>query len=125
MRRQLQKFLPVFLIALMVQILAPIAASWSSVMALADPLGSAEICLSHAGPPASSGDQGADHSAYHGLCSICCAAQAGPALDLPNQAVVVVPHRLPLLVVWRDEASERAAVPTGTNTQARAPPHMS
>jgi hypothetical protein len=124
MRRQLQKFLPVFLIALMVQILAPIAASWTAAIALAAPPGSAEICLSHAGPPASD-EQGTDPSAYHGLCSICCAAQAGPVLDTPNQAVVAVPRRLALPVVWRGEASGPAAVPTGSNTQARAPPHMS
>jgi len=124
MRRQLQKFLPVFLIALVVQSLAPIAASWTAAIALADPLGSAEICVSHAGTPESD-DRGADHRAYHGLCSICCAAQLGSALDTPNRTEVAAPQRLPARVVWRNGAPEWGVAYTGSNTQARAPPRMS
>jgi hypothetical protein len=38
MRSRLQKFLPVVLIALAVQVLAPIAACWAAAIAMSDPL---------------------------------------------------------------------------------------
>ena len=65
MRRQFQKFLPIVLIALAVQILAPIAASWAAAIASFDPLQAAEICHSL---PKSSGqpDPGGDPHAITG-----------------------------------------------------------
>jgi hypothetical protein len=44
MRARLQKYLPIFLIALLVQILAPIGVCWAAAIAASDPLGTAEIC---------------------------------------------------------------------------------
>ena len=44
MRRRLRNFLPIVLIALMVQILAPIAACWAASIAASDPLHAAIIC---------------------------------------------------------------------------------
>ena len=44
MRRRLRKFLPIVLIAVMVQILAPIAACWAASIAASDPLHAAVIC---------------------------------------------------------------------------------
>jgi hypothetical protein len=125
MRRRLQKFLPIFLIALTVQILAPIAAGWTAALAAADPLGTAEICHSNpAALPESAGDQGADHRVHDGLCSICCAAQAGASLDTPQPVAVAIPFSQPTRVVWRDSAPELAPARAGSNAQARAPPHL-
>ena len=39
MRARLQKFLPIVLLALAMQVLAPIAACWAAGQAVADPLG--------------------------------------------------------------------------------------
>lgn len=124
MRRQLQKFLPIFLIALAVQILAPIAVSWTAAVAAADPLGAAGLCLSNPGHLPAASDQGADHRAHDGLCSICCAAQAGASLDTPNSPAVAVSHREPDRVVWREGAPGLAAAHKGSNAQARAPPQL-
>ena len=44
MRRRLQKYLPIILIALMVQILAPVVACWAAAVAASDPLNTAQIC---------------------------------------------------------------------------------
>ena len=44
MRRRLRKFLPVVLIALTVQILAPIGACWAASIAASNPLHAAAIC---------------------------------------------------------------------------------
>ena len=121
MRRQLEKFLPIVLIALAVQILAPIAASWAAATAASDPLQAAEICHSL---PDSSGqtDQGTDRHAHDGACLICCAVHASAALDTPQQAAFCVPYRQTSLVVWRHAAPDASPSRAGSNAQARAPP---
>ena len=57
MRRRLRKFLPVVLIALAVQIFAPIAACWAASIVASDPLGAAAIC--HDNAASSSGQNSA------------------------------------------------------------------
>jgi hypothetical protein len=128
MRRRLQKFLPIVLIALVVQVLAPIAACWAAGIAASDPLGSvlgsAFICHDDAaGSPAQS-DQGGDHRSHNGACSICCIAQAATVVDTPQQMVVTAPYRQPALVVWRDQAPDLPGARAGFIAQARAPPQL-
>ena len=128
MCRRLQKFLPIVLIALVVQILAPIAACWAAGIAASDPLGSALgsafICHDNAaGTPAQS-DQGGDHRSHNGACSICCIAQAATAIDTPQQMAVMAPYRQPALVVWRDQAPDLPGARAGLSAQARAPPQL-
>ena len=67
MRQRLQKFLPIVLIALMVQVLAPIGATWAAAMAADDPVGAAQIC--HSGPIAPlQSDQSGGHRDHGGAC---------------------------------------------------------
>jgi Protein of unknown function (DUF2946) len=123
MRLRLQKFLPIVLIALTVQILAPIGASWAAAMVAADPIGAAEICHSlPAVPDPAQDDQNADHRAHAGACPICCVAQASASLDTPQAAVMAMPYRAAARVVWHDQFSDLARSPIGSNAQARAPP---
>jgi hypothetical protein len=124
MRRQLQKFLPIVLIALAVQIFAPIAASWAAAAAASDPLQAAEIC--HSLPDSSGGtDQGADQHAHDGACLICCAVQASAAVDTPPQIAFPVPYRQTTRVFWRVARADVSHFRTGSNAQARAPPSLS
>jgi hypothetical protein len=122
MRERLQKFLPIVLIALMVQILAPIGASWAAAIAASDPLSTIEIC--HRDPTAntSQSDQGGQHHDHDGACSFCCAAQAGASFDTPQAFAVTTPYRPIALVVWRDHAPAQSGARIGSNAQARAPP---
>ncbi|HLG84185.1 MAG TPA: DUF2946 family protein [Bradyrhizobium sp.] len=121
MRRQLQKFLPIVLIALAVQILAPIASSWAAAIASSDPLQVAEIC--HSLPDGSGRtDQGSDPHAHDGACLICCAVQASAAVDTPEQATLPVPYRLTTPVVWHVAVRTVSPARHRSNTQARAPP---
>jgi hypothetical protein len=124
MRRRLQKFLPIVLIALVVQILAPIAACWAAGIAVSDPLGSAFICHDNSASTPSQSDQGGDHRAHNGACAICCIAQAAAAIDTPQQAAVAAPHNEPEHVVWRDQTPEQPGARAGSNAQARAPPQL-
>jgi hypothetical protein len=122
MRRRLAKFLPIVLIALMVQILAPIGACWAAAFAISDPLLAVEIC--HSDPALASGqtDQGSEQRAHDGACSICCAAQASASFDTPQAVAVAAPYRDVARVVWRDHALGLAPFRTGSNAQARGPP---
>lgn len=124
MRRRLQKFLPIVLIALMVQILAPIAACWAAGIAASDALGSAFICHNNAASAPAQSDQGADHRGHDGACSICCIAQAATAINTPQQVAVTAPYRQPALVVWRDQAPDLPGARGGFSAQARAPPPL-
>jgi len=120
------------LIALVVQILAPITACWAAGIAASDPLGSALgsvlgsafICHDNAaGAPAQS-NQGGDRRGHNGACSICCIAQAATAIDTPQQVAVTAPYRQPALVVWRDQAPDLPGARAGFSAQARAPPQL-
>jgi hypothetical protein len=123
MRRRLRKFLPIVMIALMVQILAPIAACWAAGIAVSDPLAAAVICHDNSAQTNGGSDQTGGHQAHDGSCSLCCTAQAAASADTPH-ATVAVPPRPALRVVWHDAALELPASPAGSHAQARAPPSV-
>jgi hypothetical protein len=124
MRRRLQRFLPIVLIALTVQIFAPIAACWAAGIAASDPLAAAVIC--HGGG-ASTGqtDQGGQPNAHDGCCSVCSVAHAGAPIDTPQMASAATPHLQSTRVVWLDREPDLFGSRTGSQAQARAPPFIS
>ncbi|MGY8664879.1 DUF2946 family protein [Bradyrhizobium sp. UFLA05-109] len=124
MRARLHKYLPLVLIALAMQVLAPIAACWAAGVAVADPLQSAVICHANGGSGAGIDDRTGALGSHSGACSLCCLAQASASLDAP-QTVFATSLRSAECVVWHDGA-DRVAVPRGgSNAQARAPPRFS
>jgi hypothetical protein len=122
MRRRLTKFLPIVLIALAVQILAPIGACWAAAVAVSDPLLAGEICHSDPASIAGQTDQSGEHGGHDGACSICCAAQADASFDAPQAITLSTPYRDVAPVVWRDHSLALSNSRAGSNTQARAPP---
>jgi hypothetical protein len=123
MRRRLRKFFPIVLITLMVQILAPIGATWAASVAASDPLGVAAICHDNAstsGPTDQTGQPGA----HDGCCSVCSVVHTGAPVDTP-QATVATPYRQALRVVWLDRAPDLFGSRAGSHAQARAPPSIS
>lgn len=122
MRARLQKFLPVVLLALVMQVLAPIAACWAAGQAVGDPLAAGVIChsASEQGGPS---DQGMP-TAHAGACALCCLAQASASLDSPPQAILPIPFRHAERVVWHSADAGVATAHGGSNAQARAPPHL-
>ena len=126
MRRRLQNFLPVVLIALAVQILAPIGACWAASIAASDPLHAAAICHDAAASPNQTNDQGGQTGqsrAHDGCCSVCSAALAGAPVERP-QAAVSAPYLLPVRVLWLDRAPDLFGSRPGSHAQARAPPPL-
>ena len=123
MRRRFQKFLPIILIALVVQILAPIGVTFAAAIAASDPLSAAPIC--HGGEGGLPTHDDSNGRAHDGVCSVCCVVQAGASLDTPKAITVAVPTRVAARVIWRDEAPDLLPARAGSHAQARAPPQAS
>ena len=123
--RRLKGYFPIFVIALMVQLLAPIGASWAFASAVSDPLAAAEIC--HQSDPSSNGsDQGGQHRSHDASCVLCCGFNAsGTPASTPEPAGLVAPYRSTSSIIWRDDAPRLAESRTGSNAKARAPPSIS
>lgn len=121
MRQRLQGYLPVFLIALVVQILAPIGASWAAAVTASDPLRSVEICRgSSAGQPAPEDDfpgRGA-----HDSCALCCVAQTGTGFATPQPVLIGAPLPQAMAVIWHTDRFILIPTRDGSHAQARAPP---
>ena len=121
MRRRLRKLLPIVLLALAVQIMAPVAACWAASIAAADPLHTAAICHDSAAASDQS-DQTGQPRAHDGCCSVCSVAQASALLDAPQTSTATAPYLLSSRVVWPDRATDPFGSRTGSHAQARAPP---
>lgn len=124
MRRRLRNFLPIVLMALAVQILAPIGACWAASIAASDPLHGAPICSGSAASASDQSGQSGGQRAHDGACAMCCVAHASAALDAP-EASFATPVRRPERVMWLDPAPDRLGSPSGWHAQARAPPSIS
>lgn len=124
MRARLQKFLPVVLLALVMQVLAPIAACWAAGQAVADPLGAGVIChsVSEQGIP---NDRNGSPGAHAGACALCCLAQANASFDSPPHATLSVPFRHAERVVWHEADASAVTAHKSSGAQARGPPHFS
>ncbi len=124
MRRRLRNFLPVVLMALAVQILAPIGACWAASIAASNPLHAAAICHDGAATPDQSNDQPdqtGQPRAHDGCCSVCSVAHTGAPVETP-QTAVSVPYRQSERVLWLDRDLDLLGFRAGSHTQARAPP---
>ena len=121
MRARLQKFLPIVLIALAMQVLAPIAACWATGIAVTDPLQNAVICHTDGDLGAGLDDRSGAPPAHAGSCSVCCLTQANPAFGAP-QTAVSTPPRHAERVVWHDAAVSVVSSHGESNARARAPP---
>jgi hypothetical protein len=124
MRARLQKFLPLVLLALAMQVLAPIAACWATGLAIADPLSAAVICHSASEQGSLNGQTGVP-TAHAGACALCCLAQANASLDSPTPAAFSIPVRHAERVVWHPVDAFAIAAPEGSSAQARGPPQFS
>src|SRR5260370_3862461 len=106
MRQRLRKYLPIVLMALTVQILAPIATFWAAAIAVSDPLHAAFIChdngASTQGSTGNQDDQTGQPRAHHGCCSICSLPHTRPPIDSPQRAAVTTPYLHSKRALWLD-----------------------
>jgi Protein of unknown function (DUF2946) len=123
MRRRLERFIPIVLFALLVQLMAPVGAFCAVAHAVSDSLAMASICSEmtaegHTMPSHAP----ADHA---GCCAFCAAGHGGVAVIDPPLPVFVNLQRQYQRVVWLEPIDVFATVRVGSNTQARAPPIFS
>jgi Protein of unknown function (DUF2946) len=126
MHGRLRKFLPIVVVAMAVQILAPIAACWAASTAASDPLHVAVICHDAAatqGPGDNQGDQTGQPRAHDGCCSVCNVVHTGAPVHAP-QTSAAAPYFQSTRVVWRDRAPDLFGSRAGSHAQARAPPRL-
>jgi hypothetical protein len=126
MRRRLRKFFPIVLIALAMQIFAPIGACWAAGIAASDPLQTAVIChdaAASAQEHTGQTDPTGQHRAHDGCCSVCSVLHTGAPIDTPQTAATTPCHQ-PKRVVWFDSVADLFGSRAGSHAQARAPPQL-
>jgi Protein of unknown function (DUF2946) len=124
MRRRLERFLPIVLIAVLVQIFAPIGATWAASIAASDPLRAAAICHGDAASAPNRSDSSGQPRAHDGCCSVCSVAQNGAPVDAPRLGAAT-PYRVAVHVIWFDALPGLSGSRAGSHAQARAPPALS
>jgi hypothetical protein len=123
MHRRLKNLLPIVLIALAVQIVAPIAACWAAVIAASDPLSAAVICHGKGGAAGAASQDGAP-GVQRGCCALCGVLHSGAPVEPPRTAATFTFDRQVTSVVWHELALEPVTSRAGSPEQARAPPPM-
>src|SRR5215467_1224702 len=116
------KILPIALLALVMQVLAPVVVCWIVASMASDPILSAEVCHD-SGSSAPSNPSG-DRPAHTGDCAICCLTHAGSPLYTPKPTAAIAFNRPSVQVIWPKLARDGTRSRTGTNAQARAPPQL-
>ncbi|WP_420964294.1 DUF2946 family protein [Bradyrhizobium sp. B120] len=124
MRRQLKRFLPLVLVALLVQIFAPIGACWAASLAASDPLAGAVTCHGGATQAADQNDQ-TGHRAHEGCCAACSVLQTGAPITSPQTSAAIAVDRVTSQVTWQDFAPRLSGPRAASEAQARAPPFLS
>lgn len=123
MRRRLEHLLPIVLLAILVQLMAPIAAFRAFAYAANDPLYMASIC---SGMGAAADDaQTAPAKTQHDrgdCCAFCAGSHGGATALAPPALIFVTLQRQYQRVSWLEAAEAMPTVRIGSNTQARAPP---
>jgi hypothetical protein len=123
MRRRLRNFLPIVLMALAIQVLAPVAACWAVNIVASDPLHAAVICHDTAASTSNTTDQTGQPRAHDGCCSVCSVAQTGAGVDTP-QVTAATPYFESRRVVWLAFEPVGVASRNGSLAQARGPPQV-
>lgn len=125
MRRRLEFFIPIVILTVMVQLMAPIAAFRVVAYATTDPLYVASICeQTTSSDEVQSAPAKSQHT--HGNCCAFCGTGAGGAAPLVSPPLIFVAlQRQYQRISWLEAAETLAAVRVGSNAQARAPPSIS
>jgi Protein of unknown function (DUF2946) len=122
MRRRLETFIPIVMLAVLVQLMAPIAAFRVVAHATTDPLYLASICSGMtSASDARTDPAGTQH--HHGDCCAYCVGSHGGAVAVdPPPLIFVNLQRQYQQISWLEATEAIPVFRVGSNTQARAPP---
>ena len=121
MRRRLEAFIPFVLLAVLVQVMAPIAAFRVVAYAATDPLYMASICSGMTSTPDAETAPATQH-AHADCCAFCGIGHGGGVAIEPPPLIFVTLQRQYQRLSWLEAADVMPTVRVGSNTQARAPP---
>jgi hypothetical protein len=122
--RRLELFFPIVLLAVLVQLMAPIAAFRAAAYASTDPLYAASICAEMASFPDMQMAPNSSQHAHEDCCAFCGAGHSGTAALDPPAFVFVHLQRQYQLMSWLEATNLLPAGRVGSNAQARAPPQL-
>jgi len=124
-RRWYRSFLPIVVLAVLMQWLAPVGAFRVVAKMVSDPLAMSSLC---AGMTTTADDQHATDDSFVSLGSCCAPCGIGASAPSPEgspQAIFSVLQRNYKRVIWLEAQHRPPPVLHGSNTRARAPPRMS
>lgn len=124
MRRRLEVFIPIVLLSIMVQLLAPIAAFRAVAHAVSDPLYLATICSGMASSQDASETNTAKPQHGANCCGFCGVSYGGAVAVDPPPLIFVVLQRQYRLIAWLEAADDIPPMRAGSHAQARAPPSI-
>lgn len=124
MRRQMGKFIPVVMIAIWVQLFAPIGA-YFAMAAASDPFGSAPICSPSSSANAGQSVPAGQQQSHPDCCQLCVVAQSGAAPLKSLEPAVATVVRAVQQIVWLNQRFDLPSGQRGSHAQARAPPSYS
>jgi hypothetical protein len=122
MRRRLESYVPIVLLSVLVQLMAPIAAFRVVAYASTDPLYMASICTDMASSPDSQTAPAQTQHSHGRCCAFCGAGFGGTFVVDPPPLIFVSLQRQYQLISWLEAVDPMPAVRVGSNAQARAPP---
>jgi hypothetical protein len=125
MRRRLELFIPIVLLAVLVQLIAPIAAFRVVAYATSDPLYMASICHEMVSSPDTQTAPDKMPQAHGECCAFCGAGHGGTVALDPPPPIFVSLQRQYQLISWLEAADPMPTARVGSNAQARAPPSFS
>ncbi|MGJ4902813.1 DUF2946 family protein [Bradyrhizobium sp. HKCCYLRH2060] len=124
-RQKFVRYLPVALLAMLLQVLAPVAASalTAATIVTVDPFGGTAICHAETDAAPSNGDT--DRAACGLDCVMCCVLHAAAALDAPPAPFDAAPLRLTASIVWTARELRLVHLLARAQAQPRGPPFLS
>lgn len=125
MQRRLEILIPIVLLSIWVQLMAPIGAFRAVAYAATDPLHMGSICygMMSASDDAQTAPAGTQHDGGD-WCAFCAAGHGGATAVAPPPLLFVVLQRPHHRLSWLEAASPMPTARAGSNAQARAPPQL-
>ncbi|MBX9711710.1 MAG: DUF2946 domain-containing protein [Xanthobacteraceae bacterium] len=122
MRRRLGTYIPIVMFAVLMQMFAPIGATWAAASAYGDPLGFAPICSSQSDHDDTTGNSSGQPTSHSTCCPLCVLAHASSTALAPTDAPFAALQISWQRVVWLADHPVPLSRSGASHAQARAPP---
>jgi hypothetical protein len=124
MRRRLEVFIPIVVVAVLVQLMAPIAAFRVVAYATSDPLYLASICSGMTSTSETPADPASTGHHRGDCCAYCVGSHGGAVAVDPPPLIFVSLQRRYQQISWLEATEAIPVFRVGSNSQARAPPPL-